>query len=349
MSTVGRQILVGLLFSFILLLVLSISYFYLFPLENWSLLWKLEIMDVPAILFIIGCCLIVGVGFGLSTGLSSKKQLHDIEGALLQVEHGKALPIPDTNSPEMNVVWKRIEQLQKHIAEQTKYSQKLANEKAEEQEKRIQEIVSQERNRLARELHDSVSQQLFAASMLMSAIAETPSPSRTPQEEKQLNMVEQMIQQSQLEMRALLMHLRPVALKGKTLQEGMKELLVELAQKVPIEIEWKIEEMKLDKGIEDHLFRILQESVSNTLRHAKATTLDVRLLIRESLIILKVSDDGVGFDTNESKTTSSYGLQNMRERAIEIGGTLKMVSVVNKGTRLEVKVPIVGSEGESDD
>ena len=83
-------------------------------------------------------------------------------------------------------------------------------------------------------------------------------------------MVEQMIHQSQLEMRALLLHLRPVALKGKNLQEGMKELLVELAQKVPLDIEWKIEDMSLDKGIEDHLFRILQESVSNTLRHAKA-------------------------------------------------------------------------------
>ena len=95
----------------------------------------------------------------------------------------------------------------------------------------MQEIIFQERNRLARELHDSVSQQLFAASMLMSAINEVKTPS-DDWETKQLKMVEEMIHQSQLEMRALLLHLRPVALKGKSLQDGIKELLVELSQKV---------------------------------------------------------------------------------------------------------------------
>lgn len=60
-------------------------------------------------------------------------------------------------------------------------------------------------------------------------------------------------------------------------------------------------------------------------------------------------DDGEGFDVNESKVTSSYGLQNMRERAIEIGGTFKIISVPNKGTSLEVKVPVTEEEGESND
>ena len=66
------------------------------------------------------------------------------------------------------------------------------------------------------------------------------------------------------------------------------------------------------------------------------------------LVILRVVDDGVGFDIEETKA-GSYGLQNMYERAIEIGGTLKMVSLKNKGTRLEVKVPVIGIEGEEDD
>ncbi|MCG2963560.1 sensor histidine kinase, partial [Escherichia coli] len=83
---------------------------------------------------------------------------------------------------------------------------------------------------------------------------------------KQLKMVEEMINQSQLEMRALLLHLRPAALKGKSLQEGITELLLELAQKVPMELKWNVEEFLLDKGVEDHLFRIAQESVSNALR-----------------------------------------------------------------------------------
>ena len=86
------------------------------------------------------------------------------------------------------------------MSEQAKRSQRLATEKVEKQEPRIQEIISQERNRLARELHDSVSQQLFAASMMMSAINETKVEA-DDYESKQLKMVEAMIHQSQLEMR----------------------------------------------------------------------------------------------------------------------------------------------------
>ena len=155
-----------------------------------------------------------------------------------------------------------------------------------------------------------------------------------------LRLVEEMIHQSQLEMRALLLHLRPVALKGKTLQEGIQELLAELVQKVPVTIETKIEDFQIDKGIEDHLFRILQESVSNTLRHAKANQLEVLLINRDDFVILRIVDDGIGFDVEQAKT-GSYGLQNMYERAVEIGGTMKMVSLKEKGTRIEVKVPML--------
>ena len=105
-------------------------------------------------------------------------------------------------------------------------------------------------------------------------------------------------------------------------------------------MKWKIEDVTLDRGVEDHLFRILQESVSNTLRHAKATMLEVLLLERDGFVILRVSDNGVGFDVERTKS-GSYGLQHMYERAAEIGGTLKIVSIKNKGTRLEVKVPLV--------
>src|SRR5699024_7093979 len=122
----------------------------------------------------------------------------------------------------------------------------------------------------------------FAASMMMSAINEANQPENGTMKQ-QLFMIEKMINQSQLEMRALLLHLRPAALKGKSLFEGIEELLIELTQKVPMEIDWKVENLNVDKGIEDHLFRILQESVSNTLRHAKARTLHVMLIERDDI------------------------------------------------------------------
>ncbi|MFC0272375.1 sensor histidine kinase [Metabacillus herbersteinensis] len=347
MSIIQRQILSGALFALFLLLSFGALFFISFPLENWSSLWRENVMELPFIYFVPSLCIFVGALFGLFSGFYWRKQLVALEGTLQQLEQGRSFTPQQTTLPELQAIWTRIEKIHKQITEQTKLSQKLAKEKAEDQEKRMQEIVSQERNRFARELHDSVSQQLFAASMMMSAITETR-PLSDDRETKQLKMVEETIHQSQLEMRALLLHLRPVALKGKTLQEGMQELLVELSQKVPMDIKWKIEPIPLDKGVEDHLFRILQESVSNTLRHAKAISLDVLLIKRDDLVILRVVDDGVGFDVEQSKA-GSYGLQNMHERAVEIGGTLKMISLKNKGTRLEVKVPVIGIEGEEDD
>lgn len=348
MSIVQRQIGWGILVAFIVFMILTTSFIIAFPISSLKELWERDLMDIPFILFVPSASLAIGLIFGIISGSYWKKQFQSINQILHEVEEGRTLDINETDLfDDMKAIIQRVKKIQRQIIEQAKLSQKLANEKAEDQENRIQEIISQERNRLARELHDSVSQQLFAASMLMSAINETKTPT-DDRETKQLKMVEGMIHQSQLEMRALLLHLRPVALKGKTLQEGIDELLIELSQKVTMEINWKVEDFPLDKGVEDHLFRILQESVSNTLRHAKAKELEVLLIQRDDLVILRVVDDGVGFDPEESKA-GSYGMQNMYERAIEIGGTFKIISVKNKGTRLEVKVPIMGKKGEAND
>ena len=210
----------------------------------------------------------------------------------------------------------QLKHVEEKLRSQIEQSQRLASERAQEREKSLQEVVLQERNRLARELHDSVSQQLFAASMMMSAINEQQKDEQeidTISLKHQLSMVEKMIHQSQLEMRALLLHLRPVALKGKALHEGIKDLLNELSQRITLEINTKIEVFPIEKGVEDELFRILQEAISNTLRHANATKLEIMLIKRDQMIILRVVDDGVGFDITEKTKASSYGLQNMKK------------------------------------
>ncbi|WP_226677926.1 sensor histidine kinase [Mesobacillus jeotgali] len=348
MTTAMRQILWGLTLGIILFIAVTLSFVLVFPVAKLSDLWNRELMDIPFIIFTFSISVVLGVAFGMASGTYWRKQFGTVDNWLFQLEEGQEPEIESNQAyAEISSISKRVSKLHKQISEKAMLSQRLATEKAEEQESRIQEIISQERNRLARELHDSVSQQLFAASMMMSAINETKGPSEE-REAKQLKMVEEMIHQSQLEMRALLLHLRPVALKGKCLQEGIEELLIELRQKVTMNIKWKVEPFPLDKGVEDHLFRILQESVSNTLRHAKAEELEVLLIKRDDKVILRVVDDGLGFNVEETKA-GSYGLQNMHERAGEIGGTLKIVSVENKGTRLEVKVPILVVAGEKND
>lgn len=231
----------------------------------------------------------------------------------------------------------QLNELAELIQTQKKSLQRLINDDAKAKEAMIEEQVIQERQRLARELHDSVSQQLFAASMMLSAINETADINDIAA--KQLAQTEKIVQQAQLEMRALLLHLRPAALKGKTLAVGMQDLLTELRQKVLFTIHERIEEVHLPKGAEDHLFRIAQETLSNTLRHSKATEVDLLLVERDNRVILRVQDNGVGFKTTDDTHGGSYGLRNIEERAIEIGGMCKIVSVKEQGTMIEVQIP----------
>lgn len=347
MNIIMRHVLTAVLFSiFISFLVIGVTLI-TFPLESWSSLLHQEILKVPYLLFIFIIPVVAGFIVGTSTGLYWRQRIYRIDRQLDELVKGQKLTTEDESYTELRTIQQRMVQVQEKFRMQAEHAQRMVTERANEREKSLQEVVIQERNRLARELHDSVSQQLFAASMMMSAINENDSIDMEVGKQ-QLKMVEKMIHQSQLEMRALLLHLRPVALKGKSLQEGSEELLLELRQKVPMEIEWKIEKFTVEKGIEDQLFRILQESVSNTLRHAKATTLNALLIERDDIIILRIVDNGIGFDV-EKVRTSSYGIQNMSERANEVGGTCKIISLPNEGTRIEVKIPRLRKEGENND
>ena len=202
-------------------------------------------------------------------------------------------------------------------------------------------ILTGERHRLARELHDSVSQQLFAAMMMLSALRSVAA--RDPKQEalnKQLDTIQKVINEAQAEMRALLLHLRPTNLEGKSLKQGIIQLLKELQTKITIKITWQLDDIQLNAAAEDNLFRIVQELLSNTLRHAKADSLEVYLKRLQDMVILRMVDDGVGFDPKETSSNGNCGLANIKERAAAMGGTAKVVSVVGQGTSVEVRVPL---------
>ncbi|MGM9951450.1 MAG: sensor histidine kinase [Lysinibacillus sp.] len=217
------------------------------------------------------------------------------------------------------------------IEQQRKTLHRITNEKVEADETIVRQRLVEERQRLARELHDSVSQQLFAASMLLSTVTENNKDAAV------LVQIEKIVQQAQLEMRALLLHLRPIALQNKTLAQGLRELIEELQQKAYFDLHYKLEDVPLTKAQEDHLFRIAQEALSNTLRHAKATDVELVLLERADMYILRIQDNGIGFDMGEEKI-GSYGMKNIVERATEIGAVCTITSVVGQGTRIEVQI-----------
>ncbi|XEC97543.1 sensor histidine kinase [Paenibacillus tarimensis] len=200
--------------------------------------------------------------------------------------------------------------------------------------------VIEERQRLARELHDAVSQQLFAISMTATAVGRTLEKD-FERAKRQVELIEEMASVAQSEMRALLLHLRPIHLDGKNLAQALHSLLDELKQKVPMAISLDMDpSITLHPDAEDHLFRIVQEALSNTLRHARATVMEIRIFKYGHQIRLTLRDDGIGFDMEEKKQTS-YGLLTMEERVTELGGSMQLISAPGEGTTIEILVPVM--------
>nr|WP_244527428.1 sensor histidine kinase [Lihuaxuella thermophila] len=327
--------------SLVLLTVILLSY----RLGLQTLL-DARIYGIPLLILIPVLVVTGGTLSGFIFGYSIKRRIEMLASSVMRFERGHfSFRVPESGDDEISLVANHLNRMAERIEQQVASLQKLSTEKAEWQENMKRAVISEERQRLARELHDAVSQQLFAISMMSSAVKETLT-SEVARIHDQIAMIEKMAGIAQNEMRALLLHLRPVTLDGKRLKEGIEELLEEFKAKQWADIHWEVDDLPdLAKGIEDHLFRIVQEGLSNVFRHSQATSVTVRLVARNRQISLKIIDNGVGFDLNKPKA-SSYGLQSIQERASAIGGIAEVVSFPGKGTQVEVKVPIVdGGKG----
>ena len=200
-------------------------------------------------------------------------------------------------------------------------------------------IVEAERIRISRELHDSVSQELFAATMILSSVVDNPNLT-SKQITSQATLTLKILHEAQDEMRALLLHLRPSELADKTLTEGLNALIDELQAKISAKISANIAEIKADKNIENTIFRMTPELLSNTLRHANAQTIHIYFSQTAGMLVLVVKDDGVGFDPTVGKT-ASQGLKNIRERTLSLGGTVELNSAPGAGTVVKIVIPKV--------
>ncbi len=273
-----------------------------------------------------------------------KRRLELLGDSMLHLEKGNlSRQIPKLGDDEIGRLGYQLGRISTKWEEQVSSLQRLSTNNAELAEKARLSAIVEERQRLARELHDAVSQQLFAISMTATAVGRTLEKD-FEKARRQIALIEEMSSVAQSEMRALLLHLRPVHLEGKRLSQGLMDLL-----QVPIDISWDMDEqIRLPKGIEDHLFRIVQEALSNTLRHSKATIMELKLIRPSDNIRLSIRDNGVGFKLDEGKL-ASYGIQSMKERVNEIGGTINFITAPGKGTRIEIRVPIllVEEEGET--
>ena len=219
-----------------------------------------------------------------------------------------------------------------------------AVQKAENQSLAKEEtIIEKERKRIARDLHDTVSQELFAAHMILSGVSQQALKLDREKMQTQLQSVAAILETAQKDLRVLLLHLRPVELEDKSLVEGIQILLKELEDKSDLKVSLKQNVSKLPKKIEEHIFRILQELISNTLRHAQASCLDVYLYQTEVELQLKVVDNGIGFQLG-SLDDLSYGLRNIKERVEDMAGTVQLLTAPKQGLAVDIRIPLLDKE-----
>lgn len=248
--------------------------------------------------------------------------------ALIEGQTLKQLPQDELNDDFLR--------LSKKISSLTENLQNSENQVLQREE----EIVEKERRRIARDLHDTVSQELFAANLILSGVKGQVGQLDGPQLEDQLKGVTEILDTAQRDLRVLLLHLRPTELEGRSLVAGFQVLVNELRDKSEMEVTFLHEVGELPKQIEEHIFRIAQEIISNTLRHAKASRMDIFLLQRPHELQLKMVDNGIGFEQSDEEEMS-YGLRNIRERVADMAGTLKILTAPKKGVSIDIRVPLL--------
>ena len=224
----------------------------------------------------------------------------------------------------------------------------IAIENARLYEQAQQLAVVEERNRLARELHDSVTQSLF--SMTLTAQAANTLLERDPQQAApQLVRLQELAQGALAEMRSLIFQLRPTAVEGEGLVPALRKHVAALKSREGLEVELRVEgERRLPREQERALFRIAQEALNNVVKHARTGKALVELRMGDEEVSLLVEDHGIGFDPSSVKPDGrSMGLVTMRERAELMGGTFEIGSQPGEGTRARVVVQGPTSEVQS--
>jgi signal transduction histidine kinase len=207
----------------------------------------------------------------------------------------------------------------------------------------LEKAITAERSRLARELHDSVTQSLHSATLLAEAGQRLVSSGNIERARGYLLRLGDISQQALREMRLLVYELRPLELRGVGLVGALQQRLDSVERRSGMEVQLLLEEeLDIPTQIEEELFRIAMEALNNALKHAKPTTLTVvlRKEIKRDIpcIELTVIDDGIGFDPDNREDEGGLGLISMQERIEDLGGELTILSTPGEGTQVKACV-----------
>ena len=288
---------------------------------------------IPSILFFFIIAGFIGIFFGLIMARWITRRLNRLSNAATAWGNGDfSASVKDNTGDEISDLADGLNHMSMELQNMMEARQELA--------------AFEERNRLARELHDSVKQQVFAITMTLGA-AKLQWKENPDQAYHELESANQLARQAQGELSTLIHTLRPIQLEDQGLVEALREHIHDWEKRSKIPTIFQVEGSgSVSKETEQALFRITQEALSNINRHSGATAASVLLHFNAARLVMEIIDNGRGFDT--TREHKGIGLHSMQERIHAQGGLLEALSSEN-GTRLIFTLPLQGQKENKDD
>ncbi|MCF8567211.1 histidine kinase [Alicyclobacillus tolerans] len=220
----------------------------------------------------------------------------------------------------------------------------ITNQKHLEKERRQKEALNhtlQERERLARDLHDGVVQEIAYANMQMKALLDDVAQGKEP-DPQLMEKISQVLDNSTIELRQALFDL--TFRVTEDLASYIKHYVQEFETRTAIPVHYQLvgTPISVDPAVTSQLAKMIQESMTNIRKHAQARKIHFTVAFspEKDRVLLSIRDDGCGFDPTLQPSVGHYGMKTMKERCKQLGGTFSLDSAVNKGTSIRIEVPI---------
>jgi NarL family two-component system sensor histidine kinase LiaS len=261
--------------------------------------------------------------FGLLASRSLVRRVRRLERATVAVADGDyTVTLPVSGRDEVG----RLE------ANFTTMTRQLGSALAAERQRATGDASAAERARIAREIHDAISQHLFALRMIAAGMR------RADPGHQQVRAIERISEEALRDMQVLLIELRPTSLDGAGLAPALQEICAAYHDRLGITVDASLDDVTVPAPVEHALLRITQEACANAVRHGHARKLTVSLARQDGQVELAVRDTGTGFDPAAPHAGS--GLAHIRDRVAELGGTVDIDSAPGRGAALTIRVPV---------
>jgi signal transduction histidine kinase len=311
----------------------------------WLTAIKLQ-QPYPLILALATACII-----GLFCTLNLQYSLYLLEITLYRLAHSQPVPNPANHDYKKYLAWRwplsslflRLQDIEQRIQHYIINEQLTADLREKALQQAGEAAAQAERNRIARELHDSIKQQIFSISVSAAAAKAHWQSEDSGDAREAVEDIQRSAKEAQVEMQALLQQLRPAPLENISLVDALNVQAQALGFRTGAQMHVEIGEMpgndRLLPGTQEAIFRQVQEAFANIARHARASNIWLAVCSDERELHIEVRDDGQGFEMAHAH--KGMGLNNLHERAQELHGKVEITSQPGQGTNVAITIPLL--------